>query len=502
MTDTLDGAHEDVRDDPREGAVATQQGPDEPDSGIVWPRLGLLIAFFGFLIFVGGKNTLAFVVALVAALVIHEAGHFLVGRWSGMKVTEYFIGFGPRIFSFTRGETTYGLKAIPAGAYVRIIGMNNLEDVDPVDEPRTYRKAAWHKRVLTILAGPATHFVVALVLMFVFLARQGEPIPEEEAWGIGVVVPFSAAEEAGLQSGDQIVRIDGIDTLQWDSLALVIPNVSGSRVQLDILRDGDEQSVEATIGERLTPEGARGYSGLYEGDLVVAIEGQSVANYAEFADLAGQRVGESVEVDVVYRQELHTELITINSVPRDEAVIGFLGVSQGTAFQHLGTGEAFQRAPGQLGSIISDIAERTPQLVTSKEGLRSLFGLTAFDDAEPASTVDAGVERRPLDANFDENRPISLIGITFIADALEDPNEVLFLIIVVNLFFGLFNLLPLLPLDGGHILLATYERVRSIGRGAYEADAAKLLPLTYLVFGLMMLISTIAMLRDIQDFVL
>ena len=80
-------------------------------------------------------------------LFVHELGHFLAARRAGMKVTEFFLGFGPRIWSFRRGETEYGLKAIPLGAYVRIIGMNNLEDVDPADEPRTYRAKGYWSRV-------------------------------------------------------------------------------------------------------------------------------------------------------------------------------------------------------------------------------------------------------------------------------------------------------------------------------------------------------------------
>lgn len=475
----------------------------EPETGIVWSRFLVLLGLLAFLVVIGGPNMLVFLGALVGALVIHEAGHFFVARWSGMKVTEYFIGFGPRILSFRRGETLYGIKALPFGAYVRIIGMNNLDGIEnPADEPRTYRKAAWHKRVLTILAGPATHFVMALGLMVVFLAVQGAPVPEDEGWGIGVVVPFSAAEEAGLQTFDQVVGIDGNDTTDFDALSGIISDVSGQEVDIDIIRNGEPQTFSATIGERLTASGADGYSGLYIGDLVVGFEGAPVANYDEFATLAEGRIGEQVEVDVVYRQELHTELITINSVPRVDAVEGFLGVSNGQLFEHLDTGEAFAQAPGEVGALISEIAERTPRLVTSVDGLRSLFGLTAFDDPEPAVSNE-GVELRPFDANFDENRPVSLIGLTAIANTLEDLNTVLFLIILVNLFFGMFNLVPLLPLDGGHILLATYERIRSFfSRERYEADAAKLLPLTYAVAGLLLFISLIAMVRDIQDFVL
>lgn len=490
---------EDPQDQILEGAAPT---PAEPENGIVWSNFLALLGLFAFLLVVGGINVVIFVLALVAVLVIHEAGHFFVGRWSGMKVTEYFVGFGPRIFSWTRGETTYGLKAIPAGAYVRIIGMNNLEDVDPVDEPRTYRQAAWHKRVLTILAGPATHFVLAFGLMALFLAGQGRPIPADLGWGVGEVIPFSAAESAGLERADRILTINGIDTTQFEDLLEVIPDVSGEEVTLEVQRDTELFEVDVVIGERLTDAGARGFSGLYIGDLVVAFDGQPVQNYAEFASLAQERIGEQVEVDVVFGGSVQTELITVDSVLLgDEAISGFLGVSLGPGYEPVSGFEAVTAAPGEVGSIIREIGARTPRLVSSVDGLRSLFGLTAFDDP-PAAVGTSDVEFRPVDGNFDENRPISLIGITALASALDNPFDVLFLLIVLNLFFGLFNLVPLLPLDGGHIALATYERVRSIGRkAAYHADAAKLLPVTYVVVSLLLVVSVIAMVRDVFDFI-
>jgi len=504
MTNLAESPQDELRDDPDASARSeAEASATEAEAGIVWDRFAILIGLFALLVFLGGLNMLAFVLAIFAALVIHEAGHFYTGKWSGMKVTEYFIGFGPRIFSWKSGETTYGLKAIPAGAYVRIIGMNNLEEVDPVDEPRTYRQAAWHKRVLTILAGPATHFVMALGLMVVFLVGQGQPIPDDEGWAVDEVIPFSAAEAVGLERGDRILSVDGEDTSNFESLTTIIPEVKGQEVTLEVIRDGEQLAVDVVIGERLTDFAARGYSGLYFGDLIVGFEGEPVANYDEFAALASERIGERVSVDVVFGGEVNEEVITINEVRTEDATSGFLGVSRRAAYESLSVTEALSEAPRQIGGFVSDIATRTPQLVTTRDGLRSLFGLTAFDEPSPAvATVPGEPEFRPPDVNFDENRPISLIGITALADALSDPYDVLLLVIILNLFFGLFNLLPLLPLDGGHIALATYERIRSIGRSAaYHADAAKLLPVTYVVFGLMVIISTIAMVRDIFDFV-
>ncbi len=101
---------------------------------------------------------LVVVLALVAMVMLHELGHFATAKWSGMKVTEYFFGFGPRLWSIRRGETEYGVKAIPAGGYVRIVGMTMLEEVDPPDEARSYRQATFPRRLLVAVAGSAMHF--------------------------------------------------------------------------------------------------------------------------------------------------------------------------------------------------------------------------------------------------------------------------------------------------------------------------------------------------------
>ena len=115
------------------------------------------------------------ILGLVVTIFLHELGHYLTAKRSGMKVTEFFIGFGPKIWSFQRGETEYGFKVIPAGAYVRIIGMNNLDESDPADEARTYRQQSFPKRLLVVSAGSLSHLVQAFVIGVVLLGVVGIP---------------------------------------------------------------------------------------------------------------------------------------------------------------------------------------------------------------------------------------------------------------------------------------------------------------------------------------
>jgi RIP metalloprotease RseP len=120
-------------------------------------------------------DTLAIVLGIVVLIMAHEAGHYVAAKRAGMKVTEFFLGFGPRVWSFRHGETEYGVKAVPAGGYVRIVGMNNLEEVDPGDEGRTYRQGTFGQRMTVVLAGVTVNILLAIVLFFVVFALRGVP---------------------------------------------------------------------------------------------------------------------------------------------------------------------------------------------------------------------------------------------------------------------------------------------------------------------------------------
>ena len=144
-------------------------------------------------------SVLIVVVALVIMIMLHELGHFLTAKWGRMKVTEYFLGFGPRLWSIRRGETEYGIKAIPAGGYVKIIGMTSAEEVDPADEARTYRQRPFHNRLLVAVAGSAMHGVMAFVLLwglFVFIGA-----PRATPWPISGFSPLAHGVDPARAAG-------------------------------------------------------------------------------------------------------------------------------------------------------------------------------------------------------------------------------------------------------------------------------------------------------------
>ena len=179
-------------------------------TGSQWLRALLVVGLIILLTAKLGIWALVVLVGLLVSITLHELGHYLAAKRSGMLVTEFFLGFGPRIWSFRRGETEYGLKLIPAGAYVRIIGMNNLEEVEPEDEARTYRQAKFPDRFLTVVAGVTMNALIAVVLIWVLLAVVGVtggkvlPGPPQFRGDIEEVLEDSPAARAGLTAGDRI----------------------------------------------------------------------------------------------------------------------------------------------------------------------------------------------------------------------------------------------------------------------------------------------------------
>ena len=209
----------------------------------------LLLVFIaglvGLFVFVpGSRIPLAIVIGIIIMVMLHEAGHYVMAKRAGMKVTEFFLGFGPRLWSFRRGETEYGVKALPLGGYVRIIGMSNLEDVDPVDEPRTYRKGSYGNRLKVVLAGVTVNLIIAFLLFFVVIVGRG--VAEGPSTTVSLVVPRSAAAAAGVQAGDKIVAIDGTPVKQWDVLKRAIERSGGEELTLTVERGTRLVDVAAT----------------------------------------------------------------------------------------------------------------------------------------------------------------------------------------------------------------------------------------------------------------
>lgn len=423
-------------------------GPDERMTLGQWVRLGVVGGLLVWLTYATGVYGLAMVLGIVVMITLHELGHFVMAKRSGMKVTEFFLGFGPRIWSIRRGETEYGLKLIPAGAYVKIIGMHDIEEVDPADEPRTYRQQPFWQRFGVAVAGSTVHFLLALGLIFILLVGVGLPggeiVQAESDWRVGSVTEGSAADGAGLQEGDDVLAIDGRAVSTFEDLREIVGPRPGEAAVLTIERDGERLDLDVTLGEN----------------------------------------------------------------PDDEA-LGFLGVGNGVRpDDRLSPIEGVTASADQFGAVA----------VQSLQGLGKIFtpdGITSYGrqvrDArdEPTAADDVSDPRATATASADEDpnetRLLSLLGVFRIGvDAGEAGGaaSLMLLFVYINVFIGLFNLVPLLPFDGGHVSIAIYEKVQEWRRREgrrYLADVGKLIPMTYAVVVVLGLIFVSSLYLDILN---
>ena len=409
-------------------------------------RLALLIAAVAAAGLAFGWPVLVVILGIVVMIFLHELGHYLTAKWAGMKVTEFFIGFGPKIWSFGRGETEYGLKVVPAGAYVRIIGMNNLDEVDPGDEPRTYRQKSFPKRLLVVSAGSLMHFAQAFVLLVILLGVVGfpgrsiaNPPDRAPAWQIDTVLRNSAAEEAGLRKDDLIVAVDGQPVSRYDELSDALARAEvGEDVQLTVERGAGERTVEARLRPRPADEGG-------------------------------------------------------------ETGSPFLGVGTSKHFsdEPVGLGTAVVRAPGEMVRF-------TGQTFGAMAGFFSPRGISDFaNNVGEANNPDSGSGGSGSGSSADDNdRLISIIGVVQLGSQ-DVENRAAFLLALffsLNMFIGIFNMLPLLPLDGGHAAVAIYERIRSTSRAAcITPTSPSCCPLTYAVVMGLVVLGVTAMYLDIVD---
>lgn len=356
--------------------------------------------------------------ALLVVIMIHEAGHFFVAKYFDFKATKFFLGFGPTIWSTTRGETEYGIKALPLGGFVKIVGMNPYEEIEPGDEDRVYSAKPRWQRALVIVAGSATHFVVAFVILLVVSMTMGFPTGEvtNEISGLTTQLGETAtpASELGLEIGDRIVGLNGRDETDWTAISNFIRSHPGEKVTFSIEdEDGGVRDETVRLGSAIFgPEGVREYA----------------------AETTGLRPTKG-----------------------DEEVGGFLGVSPGLEFA----------TTGFFGGA-AQAAEFT--WLTTKGafvGIGDTFGMVFGGELWDALT---GSGERAVDEG-----PLGIVGASKLAnDSVTEGNPLFLVELIVGftIFVGLMNLLPLPPLDGGHLAVLAYE---SIFRR--EVDVRKLIPI-------------------------
>lgn len=349
------------------------------------------------------SGTLAIVVfftGLLFIILIHEAGHYLVARAFGFKVEEYFVGFGPKIWSFRRGEIEYGVKALPLGGYVKIAGMNPYEPVAPQDLPRSYGAKPIWQRALVIFAGPGSHFVVAAVLFASWLMFFGDPrtptpvISTVETTLNGHQGPASSA---GLRPGDRIVGVGNVSDPTREALLAYTTSHVGEPIEFTIERGG------RTFAVAITPERSR-IGGQTIGRIGVLL---GPAKAGPFTAVAGgvKEVGRAVD------ESLHqiTRVFGPQGIGRVFTLL-FTDARRGTqdATSVVGIGQAIGHtgSAGDWGAVLYFLA-----FVTVFIGLVNLVPLPPFDGGHLAVLVIEKFRGKQMDMR--KLIPVSAVVMSF-----------------------------------------------------------------------------------------
>ncbi|MDP9463266.1 MAG: site-2 protease family protein, partial [Actinomycetota bacterium] len=396
----------------RNEVMAGGTDPDvEATAGGSRAVIGLAV-IFGLLLALLWWSTWAFVfvIGLLVSIFLHELGHFVTARWTGMKATQFFLFMGPKLWSFRRGETEYGVRAYPLGAFVRIIGMNNLDEVEPDDEARAYRNKSYPRRLLVITAGSIMHILIAIVLIFAVYSVNGKRV-ETDRVGIGGIESGYPAALAGVQPGDIVVSIDGVEPhAPEEFVAQIRSHEPGDAVTLVLDRDGTTLTKVIALGANPTP---------------------------------GEALGKA-----------------------------FLGVASGNevVWNNESLARAAKHSVGDLGPTMWQSVGGVVKVLNPFNIIGHLTGTS--DDPN--------------------TRPTTVVGISQLSATIGDEagfGGLLLTLAAVNVFVGLLNLFPVLPFDGGHAAIATYERLRSRrGQSPYRADITKMIPVA------MTMIAVLAML--------
>lgn len=368
----------------------------------------------------GWIGVVVFVVGLVVSVTLHEFGHLVSAKAFGMKARRFFFGFGPTLWSFRRGETEYGIKAVPAGGFVDIAGMSDREELPPEDVPRAFYRASPGRRIVVMLAGVTINLVTGWVLLVVVLATVGVPrsgdlppvagpvqqcVQPDQPTGQGQAPactpadPVSPAAQVGLRAGDRFLAVDGRPVRTWEQVVTAIQDAGPGPVTLVVERDGARLTLRPDLV-------ASRVDGRTVGRLGVAAPGVPPVEYVTVPPWTAVTRATAMSVDI--------------TAATGQAIWGIPAA-----------------IPGLLGSI-------TGQQQRSLDGFVSVVG-AAQVSGQLAGTADVPARGR--------------VG------------DLLFLIAGLNLTVGLINLVPLPPFDGGHMAAALYEVVRNAVLRAFGRPA-------------------------------
>lgn len=403
-------------------------------------------------------SILYFVIGLGLLIFIHELGHFLVAKFSGIRVERFSLGFGPRVVKFKIGETEYCVSALPLGGYVKMSGQEDFEEgeIVPLDDPRAFSSKSLWTRLKVVLAGPGMNLLLPFFLMpLVFMIGRQEPKFVTRSPQVLGVQEGSAAEKAGLMKGDLVTRVDGQVVATWREALPQMMKPAGSILKLEIQREGKSfekeipleknelSSISATgiepmffidldplIGE-FSPESPAKAAGMEVGDLVVSIDGKPVRDWNEMSEKVNGSQGKALAF-IVERQ---SEKIALSIKPQLNPALKkyLIGVTKGSnplyyEKHRYGFVEAVEKGVQENIMLFGMTFKVLKDLVTLKASYKELGG------------------------------PIKIAEVSTQA-AKKGAGNFLYLLAFLSIQLGILNLLPIPVLDGGHIAFMAYEAV-------------------------------------------
>lgn len=389
-------------------------------------------------------GVLLFALGIALTIGLHEWGHFTAARHYGMKVRRFYVGFGPEVFSWRRGETTYGLKAIPLGGFCDIAGMTNQDEIEPEDEHRAMRNKPWWQRIIVLLGGIVMNILIALVILYGLAVTSG--LPNQNVDTTAVV----------------------------GELGCVAPK------QID--------------AENLAPcsgTGPAAAGGVKVGDRITGVDNTNLESFVQLRDYVMTKPGESITLHVDRNGQTVDIPVTVESAKRLDA-------------------EGNEKTVGAIG-----ITSKAPELFISYGPIAAIGGTFNFAGSLVTATIDGlasfpgkipGVVAAIFGAEREVDGPISVVGASHMGGVLVERSAwpMFFLLLAsLNFFLAFFNLVPLPPLDGGHIAVVLYERIRDFIRKlrglapAGSVDYEKLFPLTVAVATLLAGVGIIVIIADI-----
>ncbi len=398
------------------------------------------------------KDIIYFLIVLGVLIFVHEFGHFIIAKKSGVGVLKFSLGFGPKILGKKIGETEYQVSAIPLGGYIKIVGENPEEELSEEDRAKSFSEKSIPTRAAIVGCGPLMNFFLSFVLFWV-VALIGFKVPAfiEAPPKLGWIDQDSPAEKAGLREGDLIIKVNDREVSNWEELKFAVASNPNAKLRVDIKRGGTIVTRELVPEERglfgigyaglqpelppLIREIKEGYpaqlGGLEEGDVILAIDGVEIRHWIQMAMIIWDNPGNTLSFKVKRDHEIRFFPIAPKAVKRGEKTIGLIGIGNpgDTILKRYGPIRAIVR--GGLETI--QVTRRTIivlwRLVVRKISFRAVGG------------------------------PISIFKMTG-AVAKTGIRELMVFIASLSITLAIINVLPIPVLDGGHLLFLGIEGIR------------------------------------------